>query len=73
MDTVKPTVGRIVHYLSHGSPNGEHVSEVRAAIITKVQSDDMVCLAVLNPTGMFFNMGCRKGNGPGMWNWPPRT
>jgi len=31
-----PTVGRIVHYVSHGSPGGEYTSQCRAAIITDV-------------------------------------
>lgn len=36
MQEQKPSVGRIVHYQSHGSPNGQHKSEPRAAIITAV-------------------------------------
>lgn len=39
MSEQKPTVGRIVHYQSHGSPNGQHKSEPRAAIITAVRDD----------------------------------
>lgn len=31
-----PSVGRIVHYRSYGTPNGEYVAECRAAIITEV-------------------------------------
>jgi len=34
-----PTVGRIVHYQSYGSPGGEYRSEPRAAIITEVGAD----------------------------------
>jgi hypothetical protein len=33
---VKPTVGRIVHYVSYGTPGGEYTSQCRAAIITEV-------------------------------------
>lgn len=33
---MKPTVGRIVHYQSYGTPNGEYLPEPRAAIITEV-------------------------------------
>lgn len=29
-----PSVGRIVHYVSYGTPGGEYTSECRAAIIT---------------------------------------
>lgn len=32
----KPSVGRIVHYRSYGTPGGEYLPECRAAIITEV-------------------------------------
>ncbi len=32
----KPSVGRIVHYVSYGTPNGEYTSQCRAAIIAGV-------------------------------------
>jgi hypothetical protein len=64
-----PSIGRIVHYVSYGSPvqpDGSQVfkSECRAAIVTAIangeqmgQSKDEDCLSlcVLNPTGQFFN------------------
>jgi len=52
---VKPTVGRVVHYVSHGTPGGEYTSECRAAIVTEVNTSDTVGLCVLKPTGQFFN------------------
>ena len=65
---MKPSVGRIVHYVSFGTPGGEYGKECRAAIITQVvgpafdpatmqESKDshVVGLCVLNPTGQFFN------------------
>lgn len=52
---MKPSVGRVVHYVSHGTPGGEYGKECRAAIITETDTSDTVGLAVLNPTGMFFN------------------
>lgn len=65
MTQQKPSIGRIVHYTSHGTPGGEYGKECRAAIITAVDdyqdgSDSAVhighvSLCVLNPTGMFFN------------------
>jgi len=54
-----PSVGRVVHYVSYGSPGGEYGKECRAAIITELTGDpnhpDQVGLCVLNPTGQFFN------------------
>lgn len=77
----KPSVGRIVHYRAHGSPDGTHKPEARAAIITgvyKTPEGDLdhhkVDLAVFNPSGMFFNAGCLfDGEKGGTWNWPPRA
>lgn len=31
-----PSVGRIVHYVSYGTPGGEYKSECRAALVTEV-------------------------------------
>jgi hypothetical protein len=33
---VKPTVCRLVHYVSYGTPGGEYHSKCRAAVITEV-------------------------------------
>jgi hypothetical protein len=61
---VKPSVGRIVHYVSYGSPirhdgTQAYESECRAAIVTEVPegvgNPQTVGLCVLNPTGQFFN------------------
>lgn len=71
----EPTVGRIVHYVSHGTPGGEFGKECRAAIVTEViqqpQPDfdtpappPVLGLAVVNPTGMFFNQQCVYDGGP---------
>jgi hypothetical protein len=61
---MKPSVGRIVHYVSYGTPGGEYRSECRAAIITAgpllvpgtfhEPGGEAVGLCVLNPEGMFF-------------------
>jgi hypothetical protein len=62
-----PSVGRIVHYVSHGTPVREDGTQAflgvcRAAIITEVlgsfsEPDGAECvgLCVLNPTGQFFS------------------
>ena len=86
-----PSIGRIVHYVSYGTPGGEFQKACRAAIITAVHSndevsgepieDELVALAVLNPTGMFFQELCphdEKKNevnnnwAGGSWHWPER-
>jgi hypothetical protein len=75
----KPSIGRIVHYVSYGTPGGEYTSQCRAAVVAGVPeadethaeqwgSDAIVAdLVVLNPTGLFFNR-CpyeHPDNGPG--------
>ncbi len=67
MTDQQPSVGRIVHYVSHGTPvrgdgSQAFASECRAAIITEVElgtptslGGERVGLAVLNPGGMFFH------------------
>lgn len=80
---MQPSVGRIVHYVSYGTPGGEYTPQCRAAIITEVADGveedrraEVVSLAVLNPTGMFFNQGCRHSEGAqtgGTWHWPERV
>jgi hypothetical protein len=83
---VKPTVGRIVHYVSYGTPGGEYASTCRAAIVVETDTSDTVGLCVLNPTGQFFNRtvvhdegrdwtegdGTHLGRRPGTWHWPER-
>lgn len=66
-----PSVGRIVHYVSYGTPGGEYKSECRAAVITAVRDSDpvpehgvpYVDLFVMNPTGVFLNQSCRYDQG----------
>lgn len=86
---MEPSVGRIVHYVSYGTPGGEYGRECRAAIITGVPTDDgTVNLAVFNPTGMFFNAaehheapetadqapgGGALNHPGGTWHWPERV
>lgn len=76
---MKPSIGRIVHYVSYGTPGGEYGKECRAAIITELAHPDedaaVVGLAVLNPTGMFFNRAPHDEDehAGGTWHWPERT
>lgn len=80
--TPVPSVGRMVHYVSYGTPGGEFGQACRAAIVAGVRpltSDGghTLDLAVLNPTGIYFNRGCPfddQGTHPGgSWHWPERT
>jgi len=88
MRTPTPTVGRTVHYVSHGSPvrqdgTQEYTSQCRLAFITEVSYHDPgltnptgdVSLMVVNPTGLFFREDVPNDpdNGPGTWHWPERV
>lgn len=72
-----PSVGRIVHYRSRGSADGRFKPECRAAIVTNVSATpDVVDLAVLNPTGLFFDRYVPLGEDEqvgGTWHWPERV
>lgn len=76
-----PSVGRIVHYVSYGTPNGEYPSVCRAAVVTGVPDDvterssAVVHLCVLNPEGLFFNryVAFSEEKVGGTWHWPERT
>ena len=71
---MKPSVGRVVHYVSYGTPGGEYKSECRAAIVTAGPhlvsgtfgegGGEALSLCVLNPEGMFFNQHvlCHEGD-----------
>lgn len=75
---MNPTVGRIVHYVSYGSPGGEFTSQCRAAVVAGIPSaieEGEVSLVVLNPTGLFFNVCCSQDEDEkrgGTWHWPER-
>jgi hypothetical protein len=84
----QPSVGRMVHYVSHGSPvlpDGSQVyrPECRAAVVTAVEDPageaggGIVSLHVLNPTGQFFRQGVSHVDAEqqvgGSWHWPERV
>lgn len=72
---MKPSIGRIVHYHTFGTPGGEYPSVQRAALVTEVSpSGHQASLAVFNPTGLFFPQGVpfSEEPKPGHWNWPKR-
>lgn len=76
-----PSVGRIVHYVSYGTPGGEYESTCRAAIITGLGMDSEsgrpgVSLFVANPTGLFLNKHVEQDEVEkrgGTWHWPERV
>lgn len=79
---ISPTVGRIVRYQSYGSPGGKYASVSRAALVTAVPDvsdfptqDGVLSLAVINPTGLFFDLAVPYSEEPkpGHWSWPPRV
>lgn len=82
----QPTIGRIVHYTSHGSPvlpdgTQKYKPLPRAAIVTAVPeptpdgAPGVLSLCVLNPVGMFFDEAVPYAEEPrpGHWSWPPRV
>lgn len=77
----QPSVGRIVHYVSYGTPGGEYTSQCRAAMVTEVTDCDAhtecVGLFVANPTGIFLNQHVPHNETSeqrgGTWHWPERT
>lgn len=77
---MKPSIGRIVHYHSYGTPGGEFKPLPRAAIVAAVKLDPVgaetteVDLVVLNPEGLFFNSAAYSEEPkPGHWSWPPKV
>lgn len=66
---MKPSVGRIVHYVSYGRAGGKFPSVCRAAIVTETDpaDPDRIGLTAINPTGMFFHAlsdgGCEYNAG----------
>lgn len=87
-EIMDPTVGGIVHYVSHGTPlrpdgTQAYTAQCRAAIVTAVEDPagpaggGIVSLCVLNPTGLFFNDGVSHVDAEhligGSWHWPERA
>ena len=70
----KPSIGRIVHYQRHGSPDGTHKAEPSPAIITQVFENGDCQLFVMNPNGLYHNRSAYSAEPkPGCWSWPPRV
>ncbi|WP_161883858.1 hypothetical protein [Deinococcus alpinitundrae] len=78
---MKPSIGRIVHYVAYGTPNGEFKPAHRAAVVTEVfvpvpgDGETKIKVCVLNPTGIFFSDWMSEdetGQRGGSWHWPER-
>lgn len=69
-----PSIGRVVHYQSLGTPNGEHPSAAYAAIVTAVDGE-RVSLFVMYPNGTSNKSAVPYSDEPraGHWSWPPRV
>ncbi|WP_280420645.1 hypothetical protein [Nocardia carnea] len=81
---MKPSVGRIVHFQTYGTPGGEHQPETLAAIVTKVKNCDPelgkpdcphATLHVFYPNGTSdkADVPYSEDPKPGHWSWPPRV
>lgn len=88
MSALTASVGRVMHYVSHGPPLRSDGSQAfpptcRAATVTEVDPDDTgrVGLSVTNPTGLFFHPLDAGGSVHdesgarlgGTWHWPERV
>lgn len=64
---MKPGIGSVVHYVARGSADAVYPQACRAAIVTALSPHpdgrDVVAVAVLNPTGMFFGPDCEHDPG----------
>lgn len=72
MSAQEPAIGRIVHYRARGSADGKFPPVCRAAIVTDVHDLFTVSLAVINPSGIFFDTHlCESPTEfvPGSWHW----
>jgi hypothetical protein len=82
---MKPSIGRVVHYVSYGTSGGEYTSQCRAAMVTELCDNpdgidpetgtQCVGLFVANPMGVFFNRHIAQdedGKSGGTWHWPER-
>jgi hypothetical protein len=84
LTTQQPSVGRIVHYVSYGTPvhadgSQAYTSQCRAAIVAAVPEVSphrgYADLAVLNPDGVFFKRSEQDEDQHqgGTWHWPERV
>ena len=66
--TQPPSIGRIVHYVSRGSADGKFPATCRAAVVTEIAEPEqprLISIAVMNPSGMFFDQLVPYDDGQG--------
>lgn len=70
----EPSIGRIVHVMTHPHDAAGFQSEIRPAIITEVYSDT-VALQVFYKHGLqeWDNVPFSEKYKAGYWSWPPRV
>jgi hypothetical protein len=82
---MKPTIGRMVHYVPPQDCKGKTTLDLYAAVIVKVNPgiqpagdyggcDETVELATLGPNSLYFQHGVPFAEElkPGHWSWPKR-
>lgn len=71
-----PTIGRVVHYQSYGTPGGEHAPAPQAAMVTAVDGH-LVSLTVFGEHSVSHETDVPHAENDepaaGCWNWPPRS
>lgn len=85
MQTPKPSLGRIVHYVGKQGVNAKRAAIVTCTVdefhegteLAPLSSDTHVHLHVLTPgpRGFFVedDIPYSEGGEPGTWSWPPRV
>lgn len=74
---MKPTVGRVVHWVAAGHSLGANTSTstCRAAIVTEVTDDTTISAAVFTTRGTLFytDLTYDANNAGATWHWPELT
>lgn len=71
---MKPTLGRIVHFVPPQECVGPKSLTMYAAIIAQVNDNDTCELATVGPNSLYFqhHVPFSQDYKPGHWSWPPR-